>query len=275
MTRLSPRHPRYRSLRTRAGLARAAGRGLVAPEGLMAHGRGEAFDYFLGERTIPSAHRAIRAAARWLANARHPVVSVNGNVAALAARPVAALSRSRPGLAVEVNLFHRTPARARAIADVLRAAGVRRVLGVFPTAHLPGLPSDRAAVDRHGIWQADVCLVPLEDGDRAEALQALGKRVISIDLNPLGRTSQHADIPIVDELTRTLARLAVEVRAAMPRARAGWFPRFDRSGALADALAAMRDGLSQAAARPRPDAAGRPAARRPPARSVHRSRRRR
>lgn len=275
MTRLSPAHPRYRSLRTRAGLARAAEGGLVAPEGLMAHGRGEAFDYFLGERTIPSAHRAIQAAAQWLANARHPVVSVNGNVAALASREVAALARSRPGLWVEVNLFHRSPARARAVAASLRAAGVRPVLGVVPTARLPGLPSDRALVDRRGILVADVCLVPLEDGDRAEALQAMGKRVISIDLNPLSRTSQCADIPIVDELTRTLARLAAEVRAARRAAVPGRFPPFRRRQALADALQAMREGLRAAARRPRPRS--RPGGASPPRRpgTARRSRRRR
>src|SRR5580700_8998305 len=100
MTRLSARHPRYRSLRTRARLAELSRHGLVAPEGLIAHGRGEAFDYFLGERTTPSARRAIRAAARWLVNANHPVVSVNGNVAALAAPEIAALQRALPTLSV-------------------------------------------------------------------------------------------------------------------------------------------------------------------------------
>ena len=162
----------------------------MVPEGLIAHGRGEAFDYFLGERTVPSARAAERTAARWLAAARRPVVSVNGNVAALAAPEIAALARARPGIGVEVNLFHRTPARARAVAGALRAAGVPRILGVRPTVRLPGLPSDRARVDRRGLWIADVCLVPLEDGDRAEALRRLGKRVISIDLNPLSRTSR-------------------------------------------------------------------------------------
>ncbi|EQD37480.1 protein containing DUF137, partial [mine drainage metagenome] len=73
---------------------------------------------------------------------------------------------------------------------------------------MPGLPSDRARVDRAGIYVADVCVVPLEDGDRTEALRALGKRVISIDLNPLSRTSRTADLPIVDELVRALDRLA-------------------------------------------------------------------
>ncbi|MGA7862171.1 MAG: hypothetical protein WCB19_10015, partial [Thermoplasmata archaeon] len=66
MTRLSPSHPRYRSLLARARLAEELRSGLVVPEGLIAQGRAEAFDYFLGERTTPSARRAIRRAAEWL-----------------------------------------------------------------------------------------------------------------------------------------------------------------------------------------------------------------
>jgi len=247
--RLSPRHPRYASLKVRRTLADASRRGLVAPEGLIAHGRGEAFDYFLGERSTPAARRAERAAAVWLLAARHPVVSVNGNVAALAGPEVARLARVLPGLGVEVNLFHRTGARAKLVATTLRRAGVRRVLGVRPSATIPGLPSDRAKVDRAGIFDADVCLVPLEDGDRTEALRALGKRVISVDLNPLSRTSRAADLPIVDELRRALSAIAEEVerRSGGPRPKS--FVPFDRRAALAAALATMARGLRRAAVR--------------------------
>jgi len=245
--RLSPRHPRFESLRVRHELAEAHRSGLVVPEGLIAQGRGEAFDYLLGERTTASARRAERTAAAWLLAARHPVVSVNGNVAALAAKEVAALARATPHLDVEVNLFHRTGARAQKVADRLRAAGVRRVLGVRPTATIPHLPSDRAKVDRRGIREADVCLVPLEDGDRTEALRALGKRVISIDLNPLSRTSQSADLPIVDELRRALRGISREVERQRRRPRPRGFAPFDRRRALADALATIRRGINRAA----------------------------
>src|ERR1700686_3547450 len=102
MTRIARSHPRYASLKVRAGLAQAVHEGLVVPEGLIAHGRGEMFDYLLGERTIPSAPRAEKMAARWLRAARHPVISVNGNVAALAAGEIARLVQVRPGLQVEV-----------------------------------------------------------------------------------------------------------------------------------------------------------------------------
>lgn len=251
--RLSRRHPRYTSLRTRASLARASRRGLVVPEGLIAHGRGEAFDYLLGERSSPSARRAEAVAAAWLLSAVRPVLSVNGNVAALAAREVAALQRAVPGLGVEVNLFHRTPARARAVASALRAAGVADPFGVRPTARLPGLDSDRARIDSRGIARADLCLVPLEDGDRTEALRASGKRVISIDLNPLSRTSQAADLPIVDELTRALARIAIEARRLRSGRGAAPPPAFDRHRALAEALRTIDRALRRAAARtPRP-----------------------
>ncbi len=245
--RISPRHPRYRSLTVRAGLAAAARSGLVVPEGLIAHGRGEAFDYLLGERTTPSARRAERVAARWIRAARHPVLSVNGNVAALAARDVAAVARAWPALRVEVNLFHRTADRAERIAAALERAGVRDVLGVRPSARIPGLPSDRSRVDREGIYRADVCVVPLEDGDRTAALRALGKRVIAIDLNPLSRTSRTADLPIVDELVRALSHLATDLKAGRGARATGRFPPFDAPAALAEALATIDRNLTRAA----------------------------
>ncbi len=237
--RLSPRHPRYESLRVRENLASAHRAGLVVPEGLIAQGRGEAFDYLLGERTTPSARRAERAAAAWLSAAHHPVVSVNGNVAALASGEIARLVRIDPRIRVEVNLFHRTSARARAVGDRLRRAGVRQVLGERPNATIPGLPSDRARVDREGIFVADVCLVPLEDGDRAEALRARGQRVISVDLNPLSRTSRAADLPIVDEVRRALGHIGEDlVRLRAAGRRPSLLP-FDGPRARREALATI------------------------------------
>jgi 4-phosphopantoate--beta-alanine ligase len=47
-----------------------------------------------------------------------------------------------------------------------------------------------------------VILVPLEDGDRCEALVAMGKTVIVVDLNPLSRSAKMGSITIVDEITR-------------------------------------------------------------------------
>jgi 4-phosphopantoate--beta-alanine ligase len=69
------------------------------------------------------------------------------------------------------------------------------------------LSHDRALCLRHGIFDSDAILVPLEDGDRCQALRSMGKVVITIDLNPLSRTSRAASLPIVDELTRALPQI--------------------------------------------------------------------
>ncbi|MCX8191411.1 MAG: phosphopantothenate/pantothenate synthetase family protein, partial [Nitrososphaerales archaeon] len=53
-------------------------------------------------------------------------------------------------------------------------------------------------------------LVPLEDGDRTEALVKMGKVVIAIDLNPLSRTSKSASITIVDNVVRAIPKLVEE-----------------------------------------------------------------
>src|SRR5208282_6649970 len=142
-----------------------------------------------------------------------------------------------------------------AVSRVLRAAGVHSILGTRPTATIPHLPSDRALVDRNGIYSADVCLVPLEDGDRTEALRALGKRVISIDLNPLSRTSQVSDLPIVDELTRALNHIAEDLEANRSPLGSGRFARSRRRATLGEALRTVGRGLKrEAAARSRPSA---------------------
>src|SRR5207302_10793260 len=135
-----------------------------------------------------------------------PVLSVNGNVAALSAREVVRLARSIPAR-IEVNLFHRSEARVRRIRQLLERVGARNVLGERPNARIPGLESKRALSHQEGVYGADVVLVPLEDGDRAEALVRMEKVVISVDLNPFSRTSQRATIPIVDELTRALRNI--------------------------------------------------------------------
>ncbi|TLZ63896.1 MAG: phosphopantothenate/pantothenate synthetase [Methanobacteriota archaeon] len=201
--KIPPTHPRYTSLMTREKLVRAWKAGVAVPEGLIAHGRGEAFDYLFGEETSAPALVAEKAAAAFLVRGKRPVISVNGNVAALAAREVVHLAKAIPAK-IEVNLFHRSAARMNRIVRLLGTAGARDVLGPRPDARIPGLDSKRALAHRAGIHGADVVLVPLEDGDRAEALVRMGKVVISVDLNPLSRTTMMATVPIVDELTRAL-----------------------------------------------------------------------
>ena len=60
----------------------------------------------------------------------------------------------------------------------------------------------------HGIFVADVVLVPLEDGDRCKALVDMGKTVIAIDLNPLSRTAQCATVTIVDNIIRAVPNIS-------------------------------------------------------------------
>lgn len=206
-------HPRYVSLRTRERLVRGMRKGVVVPEGLVAHGRGEAFDYIMGEKSLASAKQATKAAAAQLLLARSPVISVNGNVAALVPRAISQLESMVPAL-VEVNLFHRTLDREKKIASQLRRNGVRKVLGVGDraSAEISGISSSRRRIDPFGIQGSDVVLVPLEDGDRVTALRKIGKVVIAIDLNPLSRTAQAASITIVDNVVRALPSLVSEVR---------------------------------------------------------------
>lgn len=182
--------------------------GAVATEGLMAHGRGEAFDYMLGEESTMTAQKAAHAAAAALLLSERPTISVNGNAAALCAQDMVRLAEVTGG-ALEVNLFYDDVRRRRVIAGMLQRHGASSVLGVNEErVHLPGLDSPRCLVSKHGILAADTVLVPLEDGDRAEALVAAGKKVIAIDLNPSSRTAVAAHITIVDNIARALPRLA-------------------------------------------------------------------
>ena len=206
-------HPRYRSLVARERLARCAREGLVALEGLAAHGRGEAFDYLIGEKTTKSAALAERTAAAMLLSARHAVISVNGNTAALAAAEIAALQRVS-GADVEVNLFHRTEDRIEKIAALLTDHGARVLTGT-PERIVP-LSHDRALSLPEGIGDADLVLVPLEDGDRCAALRAMGKAVITVDLNPLSRTARTATLTIVNEVTRAIPAIAAACSTLEP-----------------------------------------------------------
>ncbi len=224
---LPPRdHPRYKSLLAREKLVDAAD--VVAKQGLIAHGRGEAFDYLLGEQTCLPALSSIKAAASALLEAKNSVISVNGNVVALAAREVARLSEVS-GAKVEVNLFHRTPERVKGLTKMMKKVGID-ALGENANDKIPGLSSERAKCCSDGIGAADVVLVPLEDGDRCEALVNMGKKVITIDLNPLSRTAQTAHITIVDELTRCLPLLSEFVKEKKG------IENFDNKQCLSDVL---------------------------------------
>ena len=204
-------HPRARSLLIRERLVNGFDSGLVAKEGLLAQGRGEAFDYLLGEKTGKAAKQAIRAAAAQLLLADMPVISVNGNIAALCPRQIVRLSK-RIKAKLEINLFYADKKRQQAIIKTLKKNGAREILGTdtASSTRLSGIDSARRIVDKDGIFAADVIVVPLEDGDRTLALKKAGKTVIAFDLNPLSRTSQTANITIVDNVTRAVDLLINE-----------------------------------------------------------------
>ncbi|HJJ42484.1 MAG TPA: phosphopantothenate/pantothenate synthetase family protein, partial [Methanocorpusculum sp.] len=111
---------------------------------------------------------------------------------------------------VEVNLFHRTEERIEKISKILEDAGC--VLNKGDVRRCVDLPHDRGLCDPNGIGSADVVLVPLEDGDRCQALVNMGKFVITIDLNPIDRTSKTASLPIADEVRRALPNISAECR---------------------------------------------------------------
>jgi len=201
-----PSHPRYASLKTREKVVGGVEKGITGLNGLIAQGRGEALDYLLGERTTSPGEEAERAAAAMLLLAERPVLSVNGNAAALVPEDMVLLAR-KINAPLEVNIFYRTEERVKKIADLLRSLGAEKVFGEDPNAVIPGLEHARAKAARGGIYDADVVFVPLEDGDRCEALVNMGKRVITVDLNPLSRTARTSTVTIVDNVVRALPNL--------------------------------------------------------------------
>lgn len=205
-------HPRYTSLTLRDKIVKGVELGITSLHGLTAHGRGEAFDYLLGEKTHDFAKDAIQAAAAMLLLAKHPVISVNGNTAVLVPKELIKLANILKA-PLEVNIFHTSKKREVAIKKQLIRHGAKSVL--LPQKHVTVkfLDSNRRHVNSNGIAKADVVFVPLEDGDRTEALIKNGKRVITIDLNPLSRTARKATITIVDNIVRAIPLLIQEIRA--------------------------------------------------------------
>jgi 4-phosphopantoate--beta-alanine ligase len=205
-------HPRYRSLKLRDDIVAGVESGITSRHGLMAHGRGEAFDYLIGEETQPFARQAIHTSAAMLLLAEHPVVSVNGNVAALVPDEVIALGKMLKA-PLEVNIFHASKAREEAIQQHLLKHGAVQVLMPTTAAQLSFIDSNRKFVHPDGIFSADVVFVPLEDGDRCESLCKMGKYVVTIDLNPMSRTANRSSVTIVDNVVRAMPLLIQEIHA--------------------------------------------------------------
>lgn len=246
MTEIPRSHPRYASLVLRERLIEGFRNGIVVPQGLIAHGRGEMFDYLLGERTTKEARAASGAAAALLIRAKRPVISVNGNVAALCAREIVLLAEAAKAR-LEICLFHRSDDRVSKIQSLLGRRGAEGVLGFLPDAAIPGVEHTRGMCSKDGVYLADVVLIPLEDGDRAEALARMGKKTIAIDLNPLSRTSRSATVTIVDEVTRAIPELTknVEDLSDDKRACSLALSKYDRDSNLKAVMARMASNLGK------------------------------
>ncbi|MDL2271281.1 phosphopantothenate/pantothenate synthetase [Methanobrevibacter sp. OttesenSCG-928-I08] len=202
---ISKTHPRYESLLLREKITKAYKEGYLAESGMIAHGRGEAFDYLLGEKTIYPAKRAMYAAIAQMLLANNPVISVNGNTVALAIDDIITLAKTI-NAKIEINLFHRTKERIDIISDLFKSKGYNDILGNNndDLKYINDIESPRASASTNGIYTGDVILVPLEDGDRAEILAKTNKKIITIDLNPLSRTSKMSNISIVDNIVRAI-----------------------------------------------------------------------
>lgn len=207
------KHPRAVSLKIRDKIVRGVEQGITSIYGLVAQGRGEALDYLIGEKTQDFAEEAINASAAALLLAKYPVISINGNSTALSAKEFIILAKLL-NCPIEVNLFHRTRKREKAIRDYLKKLGAGQIVGVGKDAavEIEGIASKRKFVSPVGIKKADVVFVPLEDGDRTENLIKAGKKVIAIDLNPLSRTAQKADFTIVDNIIRAMPEVTKKIK---------------------------------------------------------------
>lgn len=209
-------HPRYESLLLRHKVKTAFQEGYLADSGMIAHGRGETFDYLIGEKTTETAKKACEAAVASFFLAKNPVLSVNGNTTALAIDEIIELAKAVDAK-IEINLFYRTEERVAIITQMFKDRGWEDILGGNDETleYINNLNSPRATASKNGSYIADVMLVPLEDGDRAEVLVENGKKIIAIDLNPVSRTAKMSSITIVDNIVRAvplMTQIALEFK---------------------------------------------------------------
>ena len=233
-------HPRYESLVLRDKIVKAQKEGYLAESAMIAHGRGEAFDYLLGEKTTFPAKRAMYAAVAAILLSENPVISVNGNTTALAIDEVIQFAKT-VNAKIEINLFYRTDERGEKITELYKKHGYSQILGTKDDDinYLKSIKNERASASKTGIYSADTVLVPLEDGDRAEILSKTGKKTITIDLNPLSRTSQTSDISIVDNVVRAfpfMTEIAKDLKTQDKQLLINMINDFDNRKNLKEAL---------------------------------------
>ena len=237
-------HPRYESLVLRDKMVKAAQEGYLADSALIAHGRGEAFDYLIGEKTTYPAKRAMYVAVAALLLSSNPVISVNGNATALAIDEIIELANAVKAK-IEINLFYRTDERVKIITRLYKDHGYKNILGTLDDdiEYIDDIKNNRATASKTGIYSADTILIPLEDGDRAEILKNAGKNIITIDLNPLSRTSKMSDVSIMDDIVRAIpfmTKIAEDLKTQDKKVLMDMVNDFDNEENLKESLEQIR-----------------------------------
>ena len=237
-------HPRYESLVLREKMVKASKEGYLADSAMIAHGRGEAFDYLIGEKTTYPAKRAMYVGVAALILSNNPVISVNGNATALARNEIIKFAESIDAK-IEINLFYRTDDRVKIITQKYKELGYDNILGTLDDniEYLSDIKNDRSSASKTGIYSADTVLIPLEDGDRAEILKKSGKNIITIDLNPLSRTSKMSDISIADNIVRAIpfmTKIAEDLKTQDKKVLLELVNEFDNEENLKESLEQIR-----------------------------------
>ena len=237
---LSKAHPRYESFVLRDKIVKASKEGLLADSAMIAHGRGEAFDYLLGEKTTIPAKRAMYVTVALMILSKNPVISVNGNTTALAIDEIIEFAKAVDAK-IEINLFYRTDKRVDKLTQLYKDHGYPEILGSNDDdiMYINEIKNPRASASKTGIYSADTILVPLEDGDRAEILSKSGKNIITIDLNPLSRTSKMSDVSIVDNVVRAIpfmTKIADDLKSQDNELLKGMIKDFDNKTNLEESL---------------------------------------
>ena len=233
-------HPRYESLLLRDKIVKASEKGYLADSAMIAHGRGEAFDYLIGEKTTYPAKRAMYVAVATLLLSDNPVISVNGNATALAIDEIIEFA-NEINAKIEINLFYRTDERVQIITSLYRDKGYKDILGTLDDdiKYLNSIKNNRSSASKTGIYSADTILIPLEDGDRAEILKKSGKKIITIDLNPLSRTSKMSDVSIMDNIVRAIpfmTKIAEDLKTQDKKVLADMINDFDNKENLKESI---------------------------------------
>ena len=228
-------------------IVKASEKGYLADSAMIAHGRGEAFDYLIGEKTIYPAKRAMYVAVAALLLSNNPVISVNGNASVLAVDEIIDLAKAVDAK-IEINLFYRTDERVRLLTNLYKDHGYKDILGSLDDEieYLNDIKNNRATASKTGIYTADTILIPLEDGDRAEILKKSGKNTITIDLNPLSRTSKMSDVSIMDNIVRAIpfmTKIAEDLKTQDRDVLVGMVNEFDNDENLKESIEHIKRGL--------------------------------